>query len=145
MDKKQLELNAILEITQAINLNVKEADLYRIFMFTSLANLSLNRFGLVVVSTNGVPELKVNQKLDLSTEDLSHVLDTSEESNETSICYNSKGVGVILPVRHKAKLLGCLLFGENVELSKTETGFIKTLANIIMVAVENKRLFRSSL
>lgn len=145
MDKKQLELNAILEITQAINLNVKEEDLYRIFMFTCLANLSLNQFGLVVVSTNVVPELKVNQKLDLSTADLSQMLQSSEESNQKSISYNSKGIGIILPVRHKDKLLGCLLIGENIELTETETGFIKTLANIIMVAVENKRLFKSSL
>ena len=46
IEKKELELNALLEITQAINSNVSEESLYKIFNFTLRSNLNISKLGL---------------------------------------------------------------------------------------------------
>ncbi|MEL7006453.1 MAG: hypothetical protein AAFN93_27555, partial [Bacteroidota bacterium] len=47
-DKRDLELNALLEITQAINNNLSEGDLYRIYKFTLLADLKVKSLAMFV-------------------------------------------------------------------------------------------------
>ena len=49
IEKKELELNALLEITQAINANVPEDSLYKIFNFTLRSNLSISKLALFVL------------------------------------------------------------------------------------------------
>src|SRR6476469_8063027 len=46
---KELELNALLEITQAINSNLPEESLYKIFNFTLRSNLNLKKMALFVL------------------------------------------------------------------------------------------------
>ena len=41
LERKELELNALLEITQSINNNVPEDSLYKIFNFTLRSNLNI--------------------------------------------------------------------------------------------------------
>ena len=48
IEKKELELNALLEITQAINSNVSEDSLYKIFNFTLRSNLNIKKLTLFV-------------------------------------------------------------------------------------------------
>ena len=45
---KDLELNSLLEITQAINNNLPEESLYRIFNFTLRANLKIKKIALYI-------------------------------------------------------------------------------------------------
>jgi sigma-B regulation protein RsbU (phosphoserine phosphatase) len=47
-DLKELELNSLLEITQAINRNLPEESLYKIYGFTIRANLKIKKFALYV-------------------------------------------------------------------------------------------------
>lgn len=46
LNLKKLELSALLEITQAINDNLPEAALYKIYRFTLLAQLQISRLVL---------------------------------------------------------------------------------------------------
>src|SRR5258707_3401294 len=48
IEKKELELNALLEITQAINSNLPEESLYKIFNFTLRSNLNIKKLALLV-------------------------------------------------------------------------------------------------
>ena len=48
LDRKELELNALLEITQAINSNVPEESLYKMFNFTLRSNLQIRKLALYV-------------------------------------------------------------------------------------------------
>ncbi|HCW07088.1 MAG TPA: hypothetical protein DGG95_06970, partial [Cytophagales bacterium] len=48
VDRKALELGALLEITQAINNNLPEESLYKIFNFTLRSNLNLKKLALFV-------------------------------------------------------------------------------------------------
>ena len=61
---KELELNALLEVTQAINNNLAEESLYKIFNFTLRANLSIKKLALYVLDEQddqaGIWECKTN-------------------------------------------------------------------------------------
>ncbi len=61
---KELELNALLEVTQAINNNLAEESLYKIFNFTLRANLSIKKLALYVLNEQdgpaGIWECKTN-------------------------------------------------------------------------------------
>ena len=46
--RKEMEVNALLEITQAVNDNMPEEDLYKIYEFTLRANLQLSKMVLYV-------------------------------------------------------------------------------------------------
>ena len=50
---KELELNALLEVTEAINSNVPEESLYKIYNFTLRSNLSIRKLALYVLDENG--------------------------------------------------------------------------------------------
>src|SRR3954463_2131718 len=49
---KHLELNSLLEITEAINANLPEESLYKIFHFTLIANLNIKKLALFVLDTD---------------------------------------------------------------------------------------------
>ncbi|MDH4058569.1 MAG: hypothetical protein OEU76_07375, partial [Cyclobacteriaceae bacterium] len=55
---KELELNSLLEITQAINSNVPEDFLYKIYNFTLRSNLKIKKIALFVLDAQW--ECKVN-------------------------------------------------------------------------------------
>ena len=57
-DLKELELNSLLEITQAINNNMPEDSLYKIYEFTLRANLNIKKLALFVMDDQW--ECKVN-------------------------------------------------------------------------------------
>ena len=46
LDIKDLQLNALLEVTQAVNNNLPEDDLLKIYKFTLLADLKINKLAL---------------------------------------------------------------------------------------------------
>ncbi|HEX5169196.1 MAG TPA: hypothetical protein VFW11_08465, partial [Cyclobacteriaceae bacterium] len=46
---KELELNALLEVTQAINNNVPEDSIYKIFNFILRSNLNIRKLALFVL------------------------------------------------------------------------------------------------
>nr|HPH47644.1 hypothetical protein [Chryseolinea sp.] len=49
---KELELNALLEITQAINSNLPEESLYKIYNFTLRSNLNIKKLALFVLDAD---------------------------------------------------------------------------------------------
>lgn len=150
MDRKQLELNSLLEITTAINENTSEDALYKIFYFTTLTHIRFQKIGLIIF-TGGRPECKVGHGFSVSEQLLNEVdnlvlprkaqILPSEDRQE-----GLSEVEVVLPVHHKHKKLACLILGglgeDHEQFDLKELNFIQTIANIIMVAIENKRLAR---
>lgn len=148
---KELELNALLEITQAINSNLPEESLYKIYNFTLRSNLNIEKLALFVLDeewdckvcfgtkkrfnrTDLLPEFKTIQ-------DITHLKDFKE-------C-DFTVFDIIVPVAHKDKTLALVFVGG---LDKRDTyahddgiKFIQALSNIIIVAIENKKLARRQL
>jgi sigma-B regulation protein RsbU (phosphoserine phosphatase) len=63
-DLKELELNALLEITQAINNNLPEVSLYKIYGFILRANLRINKLALYVKDEDWVCKVNYGTNVD---------------------------------------------------------------------------------
>ncbi len=149
---KELELNALLEITQAINSNLPEESLYKIYNFTLRSNLNIKKLALFVLDDEWnckasfgtdkqffraklLPEFKTIQ-------DITHLKDF-DQCDFTEF-------DIIIPVAHKSHTLALVFVGgldKNDPRYENEDGirFIQALSNIIIVAIENKKLARKQL
>ena len=142
-DIKDLELNALLEITQAINNNLSENDLYRIYKFTLLADLKVKKLAMFVVDEEWRCEVDFGTDADWSTVTLpsKHLeykdIVSIEETDEF------KSFSQAFPVHHKDRLLS-VVFLER-QSDEVEITFLKALTNILIVAIENKKLARKQL
>ena len=149
---KELELNALLEITQAINNNLSEESLYKIYNFTLRSNLNIKKLALFVFDEEWsckvsfgtakffnkahlLPEFKTIQ-------DITHL--KHFKKCEFSV------FDIIIPVTHKSTTLALVFVGgleKGDPRYENEDGikFIQALSNIIIVAIENKKLVRKQL
>ncbi|MFC2123919.1 GAF domain-containing SpoIIE family protein phosphatase [Bacteroidota bacterium] len=148
-DLKELELNALLEITQAVNNNLPVDSLYKIYRFTLQANLKLKKLALYVKDEEFECKASYGTKVDFNNEPIDEsFLQITEigliEDLENISPFNE--FDTFIPVYHKDNLLA-LVFSESTmeeghEDESTNTNFIQALTNIIIVAIENKKLFR---
>lgn len=149
---KELELNALLEVTQAINNNVPEESLYKIYNFTLRSNLNIKKLALFVLDDEW--NCKVNfgthanfLKIELPEyyQSLNGVssLKSAEDSEFSEF-------DIIVPVSHKLTTLAVVFVGgfyvnDSRYESEDALKFIQALSNIIIVAIENKKLARKQL
>jgi len=143
---KQMELNSLLEITQAINNNMSEDNLYKIYEFTIRANQNISQL-VLIVKDDGDWDQKVVYGVN-SIEDLMLDRDYLEISEVTSIKNpeNSMGFEWVIPVKHKKNMLAVVLVAQSDNsLNKLNTTFLQAISNLIIVAIENKRLARTQL
>jgi len=143
---KQMELSSLLEITQAINNNMSEDNLYKIYEFTIRANLNISQL-VLIVKEDEVWEEKVVYGLS-SDDDL--LLDQSylEINKVTSIKSPEKSMGFewAIPVKHKKNMLAVVLVAQSKEQpEELNTTFLQAISNLIIVAIENKKLARTQL
>ncbi len=147
LDIRDLELNALLEITQAINNNLPEKDLYKIYKFTLLGDLKVKRLALFVQDEGWKCPIHYGTSRDYSKVNLEEKLTEIDEItylNDGNI--KSEEFEVAIPVFHKHTLLAVVLIGGLPEESiEDSTTFLKALTNIIIVAIENKKLARRQL
>jgi sigma-B regulation protein RsbU (phosphoserine phosphatase) len=146
LDLKDLQLNALLEVTQAINNNLSEEDLLKIYKFTLLADLKIQRLALftdiggdwtcrVHFGTNEECEGVVLDPEYLNLKEVEKI------SNKTTFEGQFQQV---FPVYHKEKLLA-IVFISTGEESVVENRFLNALTNLILVAIENKRFARKEM
>jgi len=148
---KELELNSLLEITQAINDNLPEDSLYKIYNFTLRANLNIKKLALYVLDEEW------NCKVNFGTKNKFHniALDPFffQFKTTTSLANLENGAfsefDRVVPVSHKDKTLAFVFIGGINEVGETTNGInitmIQALSNIILVAIENKKLARKQL
>lgn len=149
---KKLELEALLEVTQAINSNLPEEQLYRIFYFTLRANLNIDKFALYVFD-RGRWTCKVSHSSTFDFKGLPldktvvREIDELSDTNELPEVYR-KEFQQVFPIRHKEETLA-YMFLNNSSLSQSESEgemkFVRALTNITIVAIENKKLARQQL
>ncbi|GJM30276.1 MAG: hypothetical protein DHS20C17_29110 [Cyclobacteriaceae bacterium] len=151
-DLKELELNALLEITQAINNNLPEISLYKIYGFIVRANLRINKLALFVKEDGWMCKVNYGTNVDFLPQELDPVfLELKRiqriESGLTSSPFSE--FDLVIPAMHKEEKLAFIFVGgvidEDEEQFNLDTSFIETLSNILLVAIENKRLARKQL
>lgn len=145
LDIKDLELNALLEITQAINNNLAEEDLYKIYRFTVLADLKVKQLALYVKDDNWECKVHFGTQHDWTRTFLpQRYWDLIEGRAISNVDGEFTAFDEIIPVLHKDRLLAILFVGGQDHKSADST-FLKALTNIIIVAIENKKLARRQL
>jgi phosphoserine phosphatase RsbU/P len=152
VEKKELELNALLEITQAINSNLPEESLYKIFNFTLRSNLNLKKMALFVLDEIwnckvhfGTVKNYNKTRLDDRVKLVKNIHSMTEFDNCDFDEFDK-----VIPVAHKTETLALVFIGKLDEgLSDHDHAeslkFIQALSNIIIVAIENKKLARRQL
>jgi phosphoserine phosphatase RsbU/P len=150
LESKKLQLHWLLQITKAINYNLDAGQLYKIYENVLQQHLQVGKAALYVhedvwkkiveFGFDGINE--INPEVFLSN------LNSLNEKKITAPDWLKKDESVI-PVYHNNKLLANAIIG-NIEgsedFSKREIlPFIHTITNIIVVAIENKRLTKESI
>jgi len=144
MDIKDLQLNALLEITQAVNNNLPEEDLFRIYKFSLLADLKIKKLALYAeLDDEWVCRVNFGTEKKFIDSDLPNYykgLLTDEKVNDSEF----DEFGSVFPVRHKNELLAVVFISADAE-QMVKNRFLNALTNITMVAIENKKLARKQL
>lgn len=150
----EFKLNTLLEVTTSINNNVPTHELFNLFKFILRNQLNIGKSILyhkdegswkcvMRYGTRG-QEKKFDVELDLL-----HIKDITVI--ESSSKRHLSSFDVVIPVYHKNVALAFLLLGDlneqELRISSIirHLNFIQTLANIISVANENKRLAKENL
>jgi phosphoserine phosphatase RsbU/P len=148
--KKELELKALLEITQAINENQPASVLLDIFKFTCLVHLNIKSLLLYMVQQelyekkishgvkNKVPDFIPIDKVVYSRK-------SGELNIEVGLGFSFSELESYLPVYHKDNMLAILFLRKKDEMEELDLDFTQALANILVVALENKKFAKRQL
>ncbi len=148
------KLNALLEITQAINDNLSVSHLLKRYETILKDELNIGRLALLKLNEKWDTILTTGMdKDDVATidveKDLLHIKEISFIT--TSPNEKLKNFDIIIPVITQDTPLAYVLIGdideeaEGVSPTIKHLHFIETISNIIIVAIENIRLFNDSL
>lgn len=146
------QLRTILKLTQSINDNIHAPDLYQQFFQILKHQLGTSQVGIYkfdqawkkeLVETEGFAEPTIPQIE-------SFVKDFSTFQSPKSLEINFlNGFTHVIPVYHKSQILAIILVGKSEIMSilnpREVLEYIQILANIIIVAIENKRLYKREL
>lgn len=147
--KRQAELNSLLEITQAINKNSSSSVLFEMLEVILNVHLKIGKIRLLIRENEyfycaarfggEFENAKTLQQTCQVLGDFKNI--TSLKSNPDDLL--SK-YDYFVPVFHKEEFLAFVLIGDfdtGQELLNNDLNFIQTLINVIVVALENKKLF----
>ncbi len=149
---KQLQINRLLNITQAINNNVSADGLYKMYNSFLSWEMGVKKMALYVIDKQGdwtcASIIGIDEKL--SKLDITELLPNYQklknidEDNDHPLI---KQFDIVIPVLHKKNPIAYTFIGgfEKDEDMYNKVQFITTITNIIAVAIENKRLFKRQL
>ncbi|MBX2875466.1 MAG: SpoIIE family protein phosphatase, partial [Saprospiraceae bacterium] len=150
LNLKQLQINSLLNITQAINDNVSVDGLFNMYKSFLSWEIGVKKMALYVLKEGEWScASSIGIKADLLRIDISEKLPTytrlknvEEEDHELI-----REFDVVIPVRHKNEAISYVFIGgfSEEEDMYSKVQFITTITNVIAVAIENKRLFKRQL
>jgi len=142
-----------LEVTKAINNNLSYASLFKIYEFILRAQLGVEQFALYIKKESNWERsvlfgYKENEFEDVDVEQeltqFSKPTNIEESELKTACQYK-----IVVPVAHKSIPLAYILLGDislyDNEKIEQKLKFIQTITNVIVVAIENKRLFKQQI
>ncbi len=144
---KQLELDALLDLSNAISRQQDEKSLLKIYLFTLMANFKIERM-LMFENTNKkwIQILKHGLEHNYSphTEELTQVLESqfSIDFKENEMRTLNEKFDFSIPIIKDNEIVVCILIGglHRISVSKETIKFIQTISNILFVAILNARL-----
>lgn len=144
-------MSALLEITQAINHDPTEDALYKIFQFTLLGQLNIRRLVLYVKEEGewrcvvsfgaGLPDFR---KIPLPEVVQQSCTGSPCQVPSLQLGHEWEKLEMVIPVVNNGEVMAYVLIGNVHEdyVSEEATKFLETLSNILIGAIENRRLAR---
>ncbi len=146
---KKLQLHWLLQITKAINYDLPAQQLFEIYQVVLRDHLRVGKALLFVKDTAWHKTLEYGCHIDTDNLDMEEMFSgyTSQDNSLPDSCFDD--FDTIIPVYHNEKLLAYALIGDLessiADKPKEIFPFIHTITNIIVVAIENKRLSREEI
>lgn len=148
---KKLQLHWLLQISKAINYNLPSAQLYEIYETVMRDQLKVKKLALYIhddswyrTLTYGVHTVIEDEDMEARFSELNML-----QLNNSSMPDWGEGFESIIPVYHNNKALAYAFIGDichdEIKSLKDVLPFIHTITNIIVVAIENKRLTRDTI
>jgi sigma-B regulation protein RsbU (phosphoserine phosphatase) len=148
---KQLQINRLLNITQAINNNVSATGLYEMYRSFLSWEIGIQKMALFVRSEEESWECATSININRNILEM----DVSELLPQYTKLSNLDEPGhpllqhfdLVIPVRHKDVPISYVFIGgfSEDEDMYNKVQFITTITNVVAVAIENKRLFKRQL
>ena len=153
LDLKEFQLKALLEVSKSINNSVDQAALLRLYSTIVKDQLGITRLTLYVNSDGWERALSYGSNSDLAEAEVEHAFGHFKDIQliGSEMTGSLGAFDVAVPVYHRERPLAFLLIGdideEEQRMSPTvkHLNFIQTLTNLIVVAMENRRLARQEL
>lgn len=145
---KHLELDTLLDITNAINRQPDEQSLLKIFLFTIVANFKISRLVVYSREIKGWQSLiqhGVPSHFAISSPTLYEMASKYSQGREYIPAHPYTDVfDYIIPIGRENRVVAFVFIGglrkQNDEYNRESLKFIRTIANIITVAIQNIRL-----
>lgn len=150
IELKDVKLQALLEITNAINSNLPIEQLLNLFSFILKEQLGFKKFILLHHQEEWNCLIKTGYKGKIELKEVEKDFERFKEITLVESSTNTiiKEFQAIVPVFHLNKALAYLLISSSSvshELEPSHFSFTQTLANIIAVAIENQRLVKQNI
>ncbi len=150
---QDLKLNALLEVTKAINNNFSTGQLLDLFQDILENRLGVGKLVLFSFDNEWKCLLKYGIKKEVGAIQFENELLSISEIETINFSKGelSKQFEIVIPVYHKKTPMAYVLLSdvneEKLELSAAikHLPFVQTLTNIIIVAIENKKLFKENI
>ena len=151
--KRQSELNSLLEVTRAINKNTATPVLIQMLEVILKNYLQIGKFRFLILqdkSFNCISKyggvIESVSTLHRACTALNKVRVPIPVSNHTNAVL--KQYDYFIPIYHKSNAIAFALIGDfntTPDMISNDLNFIQTLINVILVALENKKLFKERL
>lgn len=143
---KQVQLNFLMRITQAINTNMSQRDLFEMYAQFLHQDLGVNRLAMLFKEPSG---WKCHKVIDYEPKDIDILVSVLVKKYKDFSKVGElspdvlKPFELVIPVFHKDDPLAYVLVG-NINQSEDAYDrfkFMISITNVVAVAIENKRLF----
>lgn len=142
--RRQVELNSLLEIAQGINNNLSIHSLYEMLEFVLTIHLKIGKYAIYYkehTEWTCVSKLGEANLIDLS---VFNSISTYQEAAQKAKELENDEFTLLLPVIYNGMMVSVVMIGdyypEDEDSKDTDIKFIESIINIIIVAVENKKL-----
>jgi sigma-B regulation protein RsbU (phosphoserine phosphatase) len=151
--KRQSELNSLLEVTRAINKNTPTPTLIQMLEVIMKNYLQVGKFRFLIEKDGAYSciskyggDIESAVTLNQTWAHLNKIKSPAQLTEHTDkiLCRYD----YFIPIYHKNKALAFALIGDfntSGDMLNNDLNFIQTLINVIVVALENKKLFRERL
>ncbi|MFD0795189.1 PP2C family protein-serine/threonine phosphatase [Mucilaginibacter litoreus] len=151
--KRQSELNSLLEVTRAINKNTPTPILVQMLEVILKSYLQIGKFRFLIENNGNFTciskyggEIESPVTLNNTWSHLSKIKSPAPLVSHADPLLSS--YNYFIPIYHKNKALAYALIGDfdiSGDMLNNDLNFVQTLMNVIVVALENKKLFRERL